>query len=53
MNLINALLGTEVVLLEGICLLHVPDGVYLLNCAPLNLGMADGAPCRATLMVEK
>ena len=26
------------------------DGVYFLNAAPLNLGGADGAPCRAWLM---
>mgnify|MGYP004445213645 CR=1 FL=1 len=45
-----ALLKKEVVLLEGIRLAHVPDGVYLLNCAPLNLTGGDGAPCRATLM---
>ena len=44
------LLDAEAVLLEGIRLEHVPDGAYLLNCAPLNLGIADGAPCRATLM---
>ena len=44
------LLDAEAVLLEGIRLEHVPDGAYLLNCAPLNLGTADGAPCRATLM---
>lgn len=44
------LLRKEVVLLEGIRLAHVPDGVYLLNCAPLNLTGADGAPCRAVLM---
>lgn len=42
--------GAEVVLLEGIRLREVPDGVYLLNCAPLNLTDTDGAPCRATLM---
>ena len=44
------LLGAEVVLLEGIRLAAVPDGVYFLNCAPLNLTNTDGAPCRATLM---
>lgn len=44
------LLGAEVVLLEGIRLGEVPDGVYLLHCAPLNLTDTDGAPCRATLM---
>ena len=44
------LLGAEVVLLEGIKLSAVPDGVYVLNCAPLNLTDTDGAPCRAILM---
>ena len=28
----------------------VPEGVYFLNAAPLNLGGGDGAPCRAILM---
>ena len=50
MEVHKILLGAEVILLEGIRLGHVPDGVYLLNCIPLNLGMADGAPCRATLI---
>ena len=45
-----ALLKKEVVLLEGVRLMHVPDGAYLLNCAPLDLGDCDGAPCRAILM---
>lgn len=44
------LLGAEVVLLEGIRLGHVPEGGYMLNCAPLNLGGGDGAPCRAILI---
>ncbi len=44
------MLGAEIVLLEGIRLSEVPEGVYLLNSAPLNLGGCDGAPCRATLM---
>ena len=44
-----ALLGKEIVLLEGIRLSEVPDGVYFLNCAPLNLSDTDGAPCRALL----
>ena len=47
------LLGAEVVLLEGIRLAHVPEGMYLLNAAPLNLGGTDGAPCRAILMDMK
>ncbi len=44
------LLNKEIVLLEGIRLNHVPEGVYLLNAAPINLGGADGAPCRAALL---
>ena len=44
------MLGAEIVLLEGIRLGEVPEGTYLLNAAPLNLGGADGAPCRAVLM---
>ena len=44
------LLKAGVILLEGIRLGHVPEGVYLLNAAPLNLGDADGAPCRAVLI---
>ena len=44
------LLGAEVVLLEGIRLSGVPEGVYLLNCAPLRLTDTDGSPCRAVLM---
>lgn len=43
-------LGAQVVLLEGVRLGAVPEGVYLLHAAPINLGGADGAPCRATLM---
>ena len=44
------LLGAEVVLLEGVRLGAVPDGAYLLNCAPLNLSGCDGSPCRAVLL---
>lgn len=46
------LLGAEVVLLEGIRLAEVPEGVYLLHAAPINLGDSDGAPCRATLVAD-
>lgn len=46
------MLGAEIVLLEGIVLSDVPEGVYLLNAAPINLGGADGAPCRAVLIQE-
>ena len=44
------LLNAEVVLLEGIRLSNVPEGVYLLNSAPLNISGADGSPCRAILI---
>ena len=44
------LLGAEIVLLEGVRLSHVPEGVYLLNAAPINLAGAEGAPCRAVLI---
>lgn len=45
-----ALLGANVVLLEGVRLENVPEGVYFLNAAPLNLAGADGSPCRAILI---
>ncbi len=44
------MLSEEIVLLEGIRLSEVPEGVYMLNAAPLNLGGSDGSPCRAILM---
>lgn len=43
------LLKKEIVILEGIRLKDVEDGVYMLYCAPLNLTATDGAPCRAIL----
>ena len=46
----QTLLGADVTLLEGIRLSEVPEGVYFLNAAPLNLSGADGAPCRAILI---
>ena len=45
-----ALLGANVILLEGIRLAEVSEGVYFLNTAPLNLSGADGSPCRAVLI---
>lgn len=48
-----ALLTSNVVLLEGIRLAEVPEGVYILNAAPLNLAGADGSPCRAILMTAE
>ena len=44
------LLGAEIVLLEGIRLQKVPNGVYVLNAAPLALAGTEGAPCRAILI---
>ena len=44
------LLSADVVLLEGLRLQEVPDGIYFLSAAPLLLGGADGAPCRALLL---
>ncbi len=49
MEVHKILLEKEVVLLEGIRLGDVPEGVYLLNATPLLLSGADGAPCRAIL----
>lgn len=48
----QVLLGADVVLLEGIRLSEVREGVYFLNAAPLNLSGADGAPCRAVLIAD-
>ena len=50
MEVHQILLSVGTVLLEGIRLTSVPDGVYFLNAAPLNLSNADGAPCRAVLI---
>lgn len=50
MEVHKILLGTDVVLLEGIVLADVDEGKYFLSAAPLNLGGCDGAPCRAFLI---
>lgn len=50
MEVHQILLGANVILLEGIRLSEVSEGVYFLNAAPLNLSGADGSPCRAILM---
>ena len=44
------LLSKEVVLLEGIRLGAVDEGVYFLSAAPLSLEGSDGAPVRAVLI---
>ena len=46
----KTLLGKGSVLLEGIRLSEVTEGVYLLNAAPLNIAGAEGSPCRAVLI---
>lgn len=47
------LLGAGIVLLEGIRLSEVAEGIYFLNAAPLNLSGADGSPCRAVLIAAE
>lgn len=47
------LLGAGIVLLEGISLAEVSEGIYSLNAAPLNLSGADGSPCRAVLIAAE
>lgn len=49
----KVLLGADMALLEGICLSEVSEGVYFLSAAPLNLSGADGAPCRAVLILNE
>jgi len=46
----KTLLKANIVLLEGIRLANVKEGVYMLFAAPICLGGADGAPCRAVLV---
>lgn len=46
----KALLSRDVVLLEGVRLSAVSEGVYLLSAAPLNIAGAEGSPCRAVLI---
>ena len=53
MEVHRILLGAGVVLLEGIRLAEVSEGIYFLNAAPLNLSGADGSPCRAVLIAAE
>ena len=53
MKVHQILMADDVILLEGICLAEVSEGVYLLNAAPLNLSGADGSPCRAILIAAE
>ncbi len=52
MEVHRILLSVDIVLLEGIRLAGVPEGVYLLNAAPLNLSGSEGSPCRAILIAD-
>lgn len=47
------LLGAGAVLLEGIRLAEVSEGIYFLKATPLNLSGADGSPCRAILIAAE
>lgn len=46
------LLGAQIVLLEGVVLKNIAEGVYFLSAVPLNLAGFEGAPCRAYLIKE-
>lgn len=46
------LLGAGVVIVEGLNLLDVPQGVYTFFCFPIKLAGCDGAPARAVLVDE-
>ena len=50
MQVHKILLGAGAVLLEGVRLRAVGEGACFLSAAPLNLGGADGAPCRAYII---
>ena len=45
-----ALLAKEIVLMEGIRLNEVEEGIYFLSAAPLKLKDTEGSPCRAYLL---
>lgn len=50
MEVHKILLSADTVLLEGIRLGEVPEGLYILCAQPLNLAESDGSPCRAILI---
>jgi arylformamidase len=45
----HALLGNDVVIIEGLNLSDVEPGVYEMYCLPLRIADADGAPARVVL----
>lgn len=48
----DVLLKAGLILLEGVDLTGVPEGVYTLYCLPIKLGATEGAPARAILVSE-
>ena len=50
MEVHKILLSEDILLLEGLRLEKVKEGSYTLFAAPINLGDAEGAPCRAILI---
>ena len=50
MRVHKILLGTDIVLLEGIVLDNVSEGKYFLSAMPLNIKGFEGSPCRAYLI---
>lgn len=52
MEVHQILLSADIVLIEGVRLAEVSEGVYFLNAAPLNLSGAEGSPCRAILIAD-
>ena len=47
------LLGSEIVLLEGLDLSKVTPGTYFLFAAPMKIAGVDGAPVRAVLLEQE
>lgn len=50
MEVHKILLEKEIVLLEGLRLSELSEGAYFLFSAPINVGIAEGAPCRAVIV---
>jgi len=48
----EVLLKAGMVVIEGVDLRAVEEGVYTLYCLPVKLGGSDGAPCRAILIED-
>ena len=50
MTVHKILLENDVVILEGVRLSDVDEGMFILSAAPLNLASSEGSPCRAILI---